>query len=182
MRDIISAPIFLRLGRRMRAPEGRPIGTLKRVIISNITCSNCVARLGSIISGIAGHEIEDVKISNIQVQHQGAGTKEWAAINPPELEDRYPEPGMFGTMPSHGFYVRHVKGIQFDNIEIITDKPDQRPAFVLQNVNDAEFFRIRVPQAPEVPVFALHNVDNFEVARCKGVADTRIEKVEQKTL
>jgi polygalacturonase len=182
MRDIISAPIFMRLGRRMRAPEGRPIGTLKRVIISNITCSNSVARLGSIISGIPGHEIEDVKISNVQVQHQGGGTKENAAIAPPEFEDKYPEPGMFGGMPSHGFYVRHVKGIQFDNIEIVTDKPDMRPAFVLQDVADADFFRTRVPHVADVPVFALRNVNGFEVTRCTGVPDTRLEKVENKTL
>jgi len=45
MRDIMSAPIFLRLGNRMRAPEGRPIGTLKRVIISNIVCSGSVSGL-----------------------------------------------------------------------------------------------------------------------------------------
>ena len=39
MRDIVSAPIFLRLGNRMRAPEIIPVGTLKRVIISNLVCS-----------------------------------------------------------------------------------------------------------------------------------------------
>jgi len=182
MRDIISAPIFLRLGARMRAPEGRPVGTLKRVIISNIVVSNSVSRLGSIISGIPGHEIEDVKISNVIVQHIGGGTTEQAAIKPQEFENKYPEPGMFGTMPSHAFYVRHVKGIQFDNIEIITDKDDQRPAFVLQDVTDAEFFRIKTPHVADVPVFALHNVDEVDVSKCHGVADTRIEKVAEKTL
>ena len=95
MRDIISAPIFMRLGRRMRTPSGRPIGTLKRVIISNIVCSGCSPRLGSVISGIPGHYIEDVKISNVQVLHQGGGTKEDAAFQPPEYEDVYPEPSMF---------------------------------------------------------------------------------------
>jgi len=89
---------------------------------------------------------------------------------------------MFGTMPSHAFYVRHVKGIQFDNIEIITDKDDQRPAFVLQDVTDAEFFRIKTPHVADVPVFALHNVDEVDVSKCHGVADTRIEKVAEKTL
>ena len=43
MRDIMSAPIFMRLGRRMRAPDGMPIGTLKRIIIGNIVCSNSVS-------------------------------------------------------------------------------------------------------------------------------------------
>ncbi len=55
MRDIMSAPIFMRLGNRMRGPDNTPVGTLKRVIISNLVCSNSVSGLGSVISGIPGH-------------------------------------------------------------------------------------------------------------------------------
>ena len=242
MRDIMSAPIFMRLGRRLRAPEGRPIGTLKRVIINNVVCSNSVSGLGSVISGIPGHYIEDVKISNVQVLHQGGGTKEDAAYQPPEFEDIYPEPDMFTAaprqgrngrgpngdfvpegrgrggagrgatagqpgqvtvdgspragqgrgagapqpprhkMPSHGFYVRHVKGIQFDNIDIRTANADERPAFFLDDVEDADFFRIKVPHGADAPVFALHNVSDFGVHMCDGVADTRLQKVDTKTL
>jgi polygalacturonase len=224
MRDIISAPIFLRLGDRMRAPEGRPIGTLKRVIISNIVCSGCSPRLGSVISGIPGHYIEDVKISNVQVLHAGGGTKEDAAFQPLENEDVYPEPGMFlsesrhgngrgqngqfvpegqgrgaagaaggrgpapgpppvmHSMPSHGFYVRHVKGIQFDNIDIKAEKEDQRPEFVLDDVQGADFFRIKGSRTAGVPVFALNNVSDFDVHMCAGVPDTQLAKVDKKTL
>ncbi len=55
MRDIVSAPIFLRLGSRMRGPTGVPVGSLRRVLISNIVCSNSASSLGSILSGIPGH-------------------------------------------------------------------------------------------------------------------------------
>jgi polygalacturonase len=239
MRNIITAPIFLRLGNRMRGPDNTPVGTLKRVIISNLVCSNCVGRLGSIISGIPGYAIEDVKISNVQVLHQGGGTKEDAAYQPPEYEDMYPEPTMFvggprpsgrgpdgrwmpegagrggagrgpgtpGTpavagapgapgqgrgaagapvtqhlMPSHGFYVRHVKGIQFDNIEIRAEKGDLRPAFVLDDVEDADFFRIKVPHADGVPTFALHKVADFAVHMCGGVPDTQLKTADDKTM
>jgi hypothetical protein len=203
------------------------------VIISNVVCSNSVSRLGSIISGIPGHYIEDVKISNVQVLHQGGGSKEDAAYQPPEYEDIYPEPTMFvagprpggngrgptgafvpegqgrggagagrgaapgqqpgrggaagpppilHNMPSHGFYVRHVKGIQFDNIEIKAEKDDQRPVFVLDDVQGADFFRIKAPHAAGAPVFALHNVSDFDVHMCAGVPDTQVAKAEQKTL
>ena len=221
MRDIVGAPIFMRLGRRMRTPEGRPIGTLKRVIVSNIVCSGSSARLGSIISGIPGHSVEDVKIGNVQVLHQGGGTKEDAAYQPPEHEDLYPEPDMFtaparpgrngrgpdGTfvpegqgragagrgaapgpppalhsMPSHGFYLRHVKGIQFDNIEIKAEKEDHRPLFVLDDVQGADFFRIQGSRAAGAPVFAMHDVSDFDVHMCAGVADTQLAKVDRKTL
>ena len=40
MRDITSAPIFLRLGARMRAPQGTPVGELRRVSINNVRVYN----------------------------------------------------------------------------------------------------------------------------------------------
>lgn len=36
MRDIVNSPFFLRLGARMRGPEGTPVGVLRRVKISNV--------------------------------------------------------------------------------------------------------------------------------------------------
>jgi polygalacturonase len=158
------------------------VGTIKRVIISNLVCSNSVSRLGSIISGIPGHAIEDVTISHVQVWHQGGGTKEQAAIQPPEKETGYPEPDMFGTMPSHGFYVRHATGIRFDDVEIVAAKADLRPAFVLDDVRDVDFFRIRTPHEADTPVFALHNVEDLAIHMCRSVPDTQLPKVEQTVL
>ena len=86
------------------------------------------------------------------------------------------------SMPSHGFYVRHVKGIQFDNIEIKAEKEDMRPAFVLDDVQGADFFRVKTPRTAGASVFALHNVSDFDVHLCAGVPDTRLAKVEQRTL
>jgi hypothetical protein len=85
-------------------------------------------------------------------------------------------------MPSHGFYVRHVKGIQFDNIEIKAEKEDQRPLFVLDDVQGADFFRIQGSRAAGAPVFAMHDVSDFDVHMCAGVADTQLAKVDRKTL
>jgi hypothetical protein len=42
MRDIRNSPLFLRLGTRMRGPEGVPVGTLKRIIMGNITSYGAV--------------------------------------------------------------------------------------------------------------------------------------------
>jgi hypothetical protein len=85
-------------------------------------------------------------------------------------------------MPSHGFYVRHVKGIQFDNIEVKAEKEEQRPAFVLDDVQGADFFRIKGSRTAGVPVFSLHDVSDFAVHMCAGAPDAQLAKVEQKTL
>jgi polygalacturonase len=182
MRDISDVPFFLRLGSRMRGPEGTPVGELRRVFISNVIVSNCASRQAAIITGIPGHFIEDLRLSNILVLHQGGGSKEDASIQPPELESTYPEPNRFGALPAHGFYIRHVKGIEMRNIEIRPTKPDKRPGFVLDDVNGAELIHIKLPRSPEGPSLVLKNVNDFTITRSRPVADTQLESVEQKTL
>jgi polygalacturonase len=182
MRDIVSAPIFLRLGSRMRGPAGVPVGALRRVLISNVVCSNAASSLGSILSGIPGHSIEDIQLNDIYIQHRGGGTAEAAAIQPPEVENKYPEPNMFGGMPAQGFFLRHVKNVSVSNLEISALQEDLRPAFVLEDVQGADFFRIRAPQGKDVPTFALNNVDDFNLSRCKHLPDTQIGHADSKKL
>ena len=182
MRDIVDVPFFLRLGGRMRGPAGTPVGELRRVLISNVIVSNCASRQATIITGIPGHYIEDIRLNNILVLHQGGATKEDAAVDPPELENVYPEPNRFGPLPAHGFYIRHVKGIQMRDVEVRPMKPDMRPGFVLDDVNGAEFIHVKVPQTPEAPFLALKNVKDFSITQSKPVPDTQLESAEQQIL
>jgi polygalacturonase len=183
MRDIVNSPIFMRLGSRMRGPEGVPVGALRRINISNIVCSNAASGLGSIISGIPGHEIEDINLSDIYIQHQGGGTREDAIAQPPENENAYPEPTMFGGgMPDHGFFIRHAKNVQLNNVEIVYAREDLRPAFVLQDVTGADFFRVKVQHASDVATFALKQVTDFSISQSRPVADTRLESVAERKL
>jgi polygalacturonase len=170
MRDIVSAPIFLRLGSRLRGPaDSTKTGALRRVILSNIVCSNAASNLGCIISGVPGHAIEDLKLHHIYIQHQGGGTKELAAIAPPENEKKYPEPNMFGDMPSQGFYLRHVKNVELSEIEIAAINDDARPAFVLEDVEGADFFHIKAPQSSRV--LELRDCKDVKALWVRGVND-----------
>src|ERR1700751_422111 len=112
MRGTVASPIFLRLGSRMRGPAGVPVGSIRRVNISNIVSSSGSSMICSMIAGIPGHPVEDVKISNILIQHPGGGTRKDAALQLPEKEKEYPEPTMFGTTPAHAFFIRHAKGVE----------------------------------------------------------------------
>ena len=182
MRGITSAPIFLRLGSRMRGPQGVPVGTLRRVLISNLVSSNSQSRLACMITGIPGHPVEDVKLSNIYLQHQGGGTEEDAAIEPPEKETAYPEPNMFGPLPAHGFFIRHAKGIEMTNIEVEYLKADARPALVLDDVQEVDILRLKARQAAGRPIFALHRVDDFHVDLSRPVPDTHLDHVDKQKL
>ena len=72
------------------------------------------------ITGIPNHKIEDVKISNVLMQHPGGGTKEDADIHLEEKEKEYPEPTMFGTTPAHGLLIRHAEGIEVSDFKVVT--------------------------------------------------------------
>ena len=168
MRDIVSAPIFMRLGSRLRGPAGSTkTGTLQRITLSNIVCSNAASHLGCIISGVPGHEIQDLNLHDIYIQHRGGGTKEQAAITPPEDEQKYPEPNMFGDMPSQGIYLRHVRNVSLSNVEIAAMNEDARPALVMQNVEGADLFHIRAPQ--DVPVLEMHDCRQIDALWVRGL-------------
>ncbi len=176
MRDIVNMPIFLRLGSRMRGPDSLKIGTMKRVNIGNIVVYNSTSRAASTISGIPGHNIEDVDIHDIRFLVRGGGTADQANIQVPEKEDGYPEPTMFGTLPAYGFYVRHADGIRFSNITISTMKKDERPAFLFTDASDIDLHYVNVPKVPDVPIFTLKDVKNFQISNVRGLSDRKIDQ------
>ena len=182
MRDITNSPFFLRLGRRMRGPEGVAVGKLRRINISNVVVYNAEPRYGSLIMGIPGHDIEDVKLSNIRILVKGGAPKEQAEVEVPELEDGYPDPRNFGDIPAYGFFIRHVKGIELNNVDVGFMTDDFRPAFILDNVKVAEFNNVTAQHAEGTATFVLKNVENFKTHQYKPVPDTQIESVEQKNL
>jgi polygalacturonase len=134
MRDIVNAAIFLRLGARMRSPEGTPIGSMRRITINNVRAYNVDSRYSSIISGVPDGIIEDITLSNIDIYYKGGYSAEDGKTVPPEMEKTYPEPWMFGTIPAKGFYVRHARSVKFDNVNFHYLQPDGRPVFVTDDV------------------------------------------------
>lgn len=182
MRDITNAPIFLRLGSRMRGPTGASVGALRRVTISNVIVFNSDSKYGSIISGIPGHEIENLKLGNIRIYYRGAGTREQAALEPPEKEKDYPEPAMFGEIPAYGFFIRHVKGIEMSDIELSYLKEDLRPSFLLIDVKGADLQHIKAQPATDVPMFVLKNVEDFSVRHSPSLSDLQLKSAKEQKL
>ena len=182
MRDLSCPPLFLRLGARLRGPkETTKVGTFKRVLISNLECHNAPAHQGSIISGIPGHAIEDLKLQNIYVETVGGGTADQARINVPELIDGYPDPGYFGVTPSSGFFLRHVRNLEMSHVEVANATPDARPAFYLHDVERADFFAITAPRSAE-GAFALHGVKDLRIGWSRAAADTVLASADNRLI
>ena len=103
------------------------------------------------IAGIPGHLIENVTLENIEITYPGRASKGMAYHPLSRLKDvkeninGYPEFSMFGELPSWGFYVRHVNGIELKNIKLILEKEDFRPAFVFDDVKNLTMKAIDIP-------------------------------------
>jgi hypothetical protein len=52
----------------------------------------------------------------VVIHDAGGGTRADAVLDPEEKEKDYPEPDMFGRMPSYALFARHVAGLDMDHI------------------------------------------------------------------
>jgi polygalacturonase len=134
MRDVMNAPIFIRLGGRLRGPGERRPGRVERIAIRNVVAHNVAPDHGIFLAGLPGHPISDVQLVGIQLCSRGGGTPADATRIVPEMICDYPEPMLFGTLPAWGLYARHVTGLHLRDIQLRLLNPDARPAVMLDDV------------------------------------------------
>ena len=163
----------------MRGPQGTTVGALRRVIISNVIVYNAEPKYASIISGIPGHDIEDVTLRNIRIYYKGGGTKGQAALQPPEKETDYPEPTMFGEMPAYGFFIRHVRGLQMSDISLKLLKEDARAPYIISDGKSIDLNHLQMDRATSVPNFILNDVEDFSLRQSYPLKDLVLPKVKR---
>jgi polygalacturonase len=146
------APIFVRLEQRRRS-EG---SFLRNVHIDGVDAEGAIVT--SSITGVSGLRPSDIVISNSRLRMIAQGRADWAQREIPEASDKYPEAWMMGHLPAYGFYLRHADRIRMLKVECVTGAPDQRPAIVCEDIDDATFTGLEL-SAPSggAPVFDLRN-------------------------
>ena len=149
MKDICNSPIYIRLGDRMRAPEGFHPSAVSDIRISHVEVDSADSRYAILIAGIEGHPVRKVTLSDINVRFLGGltlddveqqrnsnpfffGGKGKAIISRHEAGG-YPEPSAHGIQPAWGLSVSHAENILLKNIRLQTIHPDERPAFFMQH-------------------------------------------------
>lgn len=183
MRDIVNAPIYIRLASRMRDPNPDSTrGTLRRVTISNVVIYNASSVYSSIISGVPGKNIEDLELNHIRIYYKELDpsfTKIPASV--PEYTKDYPEPSRMGLMPSYGFFIRHVRGIKMNDVEVSYLGKEVRPAIIMDDVKNADFFRIKAEPVANAKTIVLNNVENFRIEQSDGFKDKVIKKADSES-
>ena len=171
MRDLTTAPLFIRLGRRMRAPAGTKVGAIRRVNISNVVVSQANAPFASIVAGLPEAPVEDVRISNLTVVHGGGGTAADAVRQVPEEADHYPEPSMFGVTPAYGLYVRHARNLEVHHTDLRSAGHEGRPPVLLDDVDGAGFDHVRFARGTAAATFVLRGVRGLAIQDAQGLAN-----------
>lgn len=161
--DGTECPLYVRLGNRARRhiPEAPnpPVSIMRNIHISNITAHNA-GNFGSSITGIPGHKIENITLSNIHIVNRG-GLRKGAfrsagddgqrhdigknidfdrylqsARDVKEDDKGYPQPTVWGNLPSYGLFVRHVKDIRLDNVTFSSVGSEPRKSIIMVDVDN----------------------------------------------
>jgi hypothetical protein len=130
-------PVFVRLGNRARKHRAEaakpPVGVLRNVRIENVQVRGA-GDIGSSITGLPGHRVENVTLRGVHVELAAAGKAADAGRSVPEREDSYPEGKMWGRLPAYGFFVRHASGVRFVDVTVKPADGEPRPWVVTDDV------------------------------------------------
>ena len=151
----VSTPVFIRLGARGRGMDSPAPGSIRNISIQNVIARRAV--LASSITGIEAGTVKDVAIAGLNVTAMGGVAARDLTV--PEVPTKYPEADMFGELPALALYARHVEGLALRNINVHSEEPDGRPAFILDDVARLQltgFDSTNIP--PHQPLLLFQNV------------------------
>ncbi len=145
MHDICNSPLYIRLGDRMRAPEGFHPSRVNGIRIRRVQVTDADARYACLIAGVEGNPVKNVRIENLSVEFRGGltlddvreqrganpfffgGKTGQARINRSWEKGGYPEPSAHGIQPAWGFSISHADRIRLNRIRLTCQQPDERP-------------------------------------------------------
>jgi Glycosyl hydrolases family 28/Pectate lyase superfamily protein len=131
----IRAPIFVRLGERGQGQAVPAAGALTKITIADLVATG--AEWTSSITGIPGHDVSDIALSDIRISGKGGGDAALLSRPVPEREREYPDAARFRNLPAYGLYCRHVTRLRVERTTLTVGEPDPRPALMLDDVREA---------------------------------------------
>jgi polygalacturonase len=102
------------------------------------------------ITGLAGHEVKNIILENIEMLYGGGAQKDRAYVSlneldkVPENEAGYPEFTMFAELPAWALYTRHAKDLSIKNLKVSLRESDFRPALVFDDVTKLSLDQIGI--------------------------------------
>ena len=155
-------PIYITTGCRNRGPQEvtRPSSACD-IQISNVVADDCDSLCAIIVTGMKEEPVRNVWLNNIRLHFQGGGKKELVDKNYREQGTNYPEPKFAGQTPAYGLYARHVEELHVNDVTFTYQRPDYRPAVVLDDVRGATLRAIDAPTEQGIRQVVTFNSDGI---------------------
>lgn len=161
MHDICNSPLYIRLGSRMRAPEGFPASRVDGISIRNVKVTDADSRYACLIAGTPGNPIRNVLIEDLSVEfrggltlddvHQQRGSNPFfyggdgeARINRGGEKGGYPEPSAHGIQPAWGLSISNADGIDIKRVNLSCLRPDERPWLHQENTQGLKLSEVYI--------------------------------------
>ncbi|MBP3849687.1 MAG: right-handed parallel beta-helix repeat-containing protein [Prevotella sp.] len=139
-------PIYITTGCRNRGPkEVTRMSSARDIQISNVVADDCDSLCSIIVTGMKDEPVRGVWLNNIRLHFKGGGTRDLVSKAYREQGTNYPEPKFAGSTPAYGLYARHVEDLHVSDVTFRYERPDYRPAVLL---DDVKRFTIRHLDAP----------------------------------
>lgn len=157
-------PIYITTGCRNRGPkEVTRNSTARDIQISNVVADDCDSLCSIIVTGMPEEPVRNVWLNNIRLTFRGGGAKELVNKQYREQGTNYPEPKFAGETPAYGLYARHVTGLHVNDLTFRYEKPEFRPAVVLDDVRNATLRGIDGTTEPDVEKIVTFGCENVRI-------------------
>ena len=135
------------------------VGQIRNIRLENIKCSDISSNPKyssrspegywvSTINGLAEMPVENIVFQDVSLHYKGGVNKKAENIKPPDPAPDY-QPRRLGLRPASGFYIRHAQDIEFTNLIITHEKPDIRPAIVVDKSENILIKKADLPKSDD---------------------------------
>jgi len=139
----------------------------------------------SSIIGLPERPVENVVLRNFAITYEGGGRRERAEVplerlhQIPEKRGAYPEFSMFGELPAWGVFLRHARGVRFENVTLRLQTADFRSTLVADRVAALDLSGLTIAGPSGEPVLVLSGVsgDQLEGIQWPAAAAEKIRRL-----
>ncbi|MCD7710073.1 MAG: glycoside hydrolase family 28 protein [Porphyromonadaceae bacterium] len=163
----VMTPLFIRLANRGRnyydGGPSQPVGRVRNIHISNLTAEmyGCIT---SSITGITGHPVENITLTDVHIICEGGGEAAYAANRDlPDREKEYPETLLFADAPASGLYIKEAEGVRLRNVTLECRQADPRALLFLDKVSDTRVDDVRLNNPSGEPQLLQQNCSAVEI-------------------
>lgn len=178
------SPVFIRLGNRGDGQTNSPPipGRIENVLIEDVTVTGVSTNreFGIQIHGLPSMSVSNIVLRNIRIVPRGdvryshLGVSSIDQLVVPEKEADYPSVDMFGWIPAFGVYCRHAQQVTLQNLELLPQNPDVRPAITFDDVSSLQVSNVFAvyPGMTNRPLASMYFVTNSPGVTITGVTNS----------